>query len=225
MVITIDGPAASGKSTVAQELARKLGWYYFSTGMLYRGVAYIISRLMHKNPAYIDSLHEHDLMFISDLVYTYQENKAQLFFKNRDITPYLFEPAIDQLASIVSAYHSVRKALLDVQRHTAQSYNVIAEGRDCGSIVFPNALFKFFITASLEVRAQRKKDIHRSLHDIMEDIKQRDHRDENRTLAPLMIPQGALVLDTSLLTVQETVNIMLTHMLSDPKGASLTVAR
>lgn len=207
MVITLDGPAASGKSTLAKALAKKLGFYYLATGVLYRGVAYILFHRLF-SPAYsLAKLSVEDLAFIQSFSYSYHEGTPYLFYNNEDITPFLFNAERDQEASVVSAHPLVRNALLSLQRLFAQKYNLIAEGRDCGSLVYPNASYKFYITASLDVRAARKiKEYDLPLEEIKKELQERDERDITRSIAPLVIPQNAIIIDTSKLTIDEALS-------------------
>src|SRR5271157_5319036 len=151
MIITIDGPAASGKSSVAKDLAKKLGFYYLNTGLLYRAVAYI---LMQQKGS-LDTILPQDLEFINQLTYRYHDNVPTVLYEGNDITPMLFSASLEQGASIVSSNKAVRDALLAFQRRIAQEHDVIADGRDCGSVVFPNAEYKFFLTADVDARTQR----------------------------------------------------------------------
>lgn len=204
MVITLDGPSASGKSTLAQLVAHKLDFYYLSTGMLYRGVAYLVFHRLALAQPHSCTLDSSMLLCIQDLEYCYENNHARLLYKHEDITPHLFSRERGEEASIVSENPLVRQALLPVQRIAAQRYNLIAEGRDCGSIVFPNADYKFYITASLEARAKRIIADHKSsLQEAQEKIIQRDARDSNRTYAPLTVPENAIIIDTTSLSVEQ----------------------
>ncbi len=215
MIITLDGPSASGKSSIARILATDLRYVYLNTGLLYRALGYI---LMQRYGYTLDTLKapkEKDIQeaLIKDCFeYTYDvRTGSQIFFKKEDITSYLKTPCIDQASSIVSADEYVRFALLGVQRALGELSNLVAEGRDCGSVVFPEADYKFFITASLLVRAhrwqedQKKKGIAILLKGALESITVRDERDSHREVAPLVIPQGAYVLDTSSISISQSI--------------------
>lgn len=205
VVITIDGPAASGKSTVARELARKLGYYYLYTGLLYRAVAYVQQQ---KNLAC------DDIQYIRNLRYLYLTDGPHVFYHNNDITPFLYSSELDQQASIVASEKCVREALLPVQRQVAASYDIVAEGRDCGSVVFPNAKVKFFVTADLAVRAHRVYDDTKRLvrdktvDQIQQELKERDVRDQSRSIAPLRVPEDAVIIDTSAMTKEQAVEYL-----------------
>ncbi len=200
MIITIDGPVASGKSTIAELLAKKRGYLYLNTGLLFRAVAYLL---------YI----KNQTLNLSALTYTYtKDNGAQILYKDHNITPLLKTPEMDQLASQVATQKEVREALLVYQRQVAKEHNVVAEGRDTGTVVFPHADYKFYITASLEERAKRWQAyqlIRRNnytLEDSIAMVNERDTRDEQRNVAPLRIPTGAHVIDTSDMTIDDAVN-------------------
>lgn len=220
MIITIDGPAASGKSSVARALAQRLKIFYLYTGLLYRAVAYLlaekysdhVSQGSCSGPFKIDAS---DLSLIQKITYIYEQGQPQLFFEGKNITHFLNTPEIDQLSSLVGACKSVRDALLPVQHVIAQKYEIIADGRDCGSVVFTRADYKFYLTASLSVRAQRRfLDLKRrgevaDLEKVKIDLEERDHRDMNREIAPLKIPENGLVIDNSTMSFEETVEAFL----------------
>jgi len=218
MIITIDGPTASGKSFVARELASRLGFYYLYTGLLYRAIAYIL--ISEKNREIIKgvSFTNQELSFIKDLSYIYKGGEPHVLYKNIDISKNLYDMELAQKASIVSESSLVRTLLLSVLREISRRYNIIADGRDCGSVVFPNAQHKFFLTADVGIRAKRaSSDTRRfqgaqSLESITQEITKRDHRDQTRAVAPLVVPDGAVVVDSTELTRRETVQLFLLHI-------------
>ena len=212
MIITIDGPAASGKSTIATALANKLGYYYLSTGLFYRAVAYIFDK---------KGMTLKDLSFIKNISYIYENNKPQIMFMGEDVTQYLYDHKLSEAASMISSISEVRDALVLLQREVAKNNNVIAEGRDCGSVVFPDADYKFFLTARIEVRAKRamsdsKRNGDESLDEVVKQIKLRDKRDSERDVSPLIIPKDAIVIDNSNLNKEQTVDEFL-KVVSDSK--------
>jgi len=222
MIITIDGPVASGKSSVARALAKELKLYFLATGMLYRTIAYALINDRRYTKKDLEHPKEDDLLAVLDpkrFQYFYCPHKgAQIFFDSKDITPFLKTSDMDQAASILSADALVREVLLSWQRSFGKTFNLIAEGRDVGSVVFPDAEYKFFLTASVQVRAKRWQADQRqklvlngvegnnnfSLQEAMEKITERDQRDRNRTMAPLIKPSGAIVIDNSELDFQQT---------------------
>ena len=214
MIITIDGPAASGKSTVANFLAKKLGFYYINSGFLYRAIAYLlINHCLYKennlrNP---DPLDLKTYIDPNRLLYDFdQDYKVLIIFDGQNITPYLKTSFIDKGASIVSTNEMVRELLLDIQRVAAQKFNIVAEGRDLGSVVFPEADIKIYLTAALKARAKRwqKDQLEQgnvfSLEEAMNIIRDRDKRDKERKIAPLVIPDNAIVVNNSDMTIEST---------------------
>jgi len=216
MIITIDGPTASGKSSVARALAQKLNIYYLATGMLYRAAAYVLINEAGYTKKDLENPKEEDLQIYLDpqrFRYEYDADRGEtIFFDDTIITPFLKGSDIDEASSLLSAHPLVRKALLAMQHSFAQTFDLVAEGRDVGSVVFPNADHKFFLTASVEVRAkrwqadQKKKGNNFSLDEAVEKITERDTRDQNRKIAPLVKPEGATVIDNSALSFQQTLD-------------------
>lgn len=230
MIITIDGPAASGKTTTALLLAQQLGYHYINSGLLFRGLAYLLKQYVAEKQAsgsLEDELNTHPDLFHVDFTeellaqhnFRYSLTKNAILINNdENITPLLKSPELDRAASIVSTHPAVRQVFLDYQRKLANDYNVIADGRDCGTIVFPHADYKFFLTANLEERAFRLQQAHnaRSIpldpeysHYTIEDWKkflsERDERDSKRALAPLTPAPDAYIIDSSHMTVQEVI--------------------
>ncbi|HLW72811.1 MAG TPA: (d)CMP kinase [Candidatus Babeliales bacterium] len=222
MIITIDGPVASGKSTVSRILADKLGCYYLCSGLIYRAIAYLLVNNYGYTITTIDHIAAEDVKQCADVArlrYHYDELcQERIFFDNRDITLYLKDKFMDQVSSIVSVNRDVREAVTAIQRDIASHYNIVTDGRDVGSVVFPAAQVKFFLTASVEVRASRwrkdqeKYDNHFSLAEAVALITERDNRDKNRTIAPLIIPSDAIVIDNSELNVEQVVEKMMYYI-------------
>jgi cytidylate kinase len=227
MIITIDGPAASGKSSVAKRLAEKLHIYYLYTGLLYRAFAYLLVR-HHQHGDHLSAsggfsmavITDEDLCLIDLIVYDYCDGKPRITVDGVAITEHLYSQGISQFASFVSADQHVRERLLPVQRSVAVRYDIIADGRDCGTVVFPQADIKFYLTAAVDVRVQRiMNDSTRMIKDdeirfeaLKADLEMRDHRDQNRQIAPLKIPKDALVIDNSDLTLDQTVALFLRNI-------------
>ena len=210
--IAIDGPAGAGKSTIAKALAKELGYYYVDTGAIYRTVAYFLD-LLGISPKDADGVER----YIDELTVTieYDETGRQHMIMNgMDVTDEIRTQDISQKASLVSAHKVVRDMLLDMQRDVARHNNVIMDGRDIGTVVLPNATVKIFLTASAEVRAQRRTDEllskgqKVSYEQTLKDIKQRDHQDSNRPIAPLKQAKDAILLDTSKLDIDGVIGEM-----------------
>ena len=222
MIITIDGPVASGKSTVSRILADKLGFYYLCSGLIYRAIAYLLINNCGYTVATLDRITVEDIMQCADPVrlrYHYDELcQERVFFDNSDITLYLKDKFMDQVTSIVSVNKDVREAVTAIQRDIASHYSIVTDGRDVGSVVFPDAQVKFFLIATVEVRASRwrkdqeKYDNHFSLAEAVGLITERDDRDKSRTIAPLVIPRDAIVIDSSELDVEQVIEKMMQHI-------------
>jgi cytidylate kinase len=222
MIITIDGPVASGKSTMSRLLADKLGFYYLCSGLMYRGIAYLLVNNYGYTPETLVNIRIEDLKQCADPVrlrYDYDElSQERVFFDGNDITLYLKDTFIDKVTSIISVNEDVRKAVTTMQREIASHYNVVADGRDVGSVVFPQAQVKFFVTAAVAVRAERwrkdqeRYDNHFSADEAIALITERDDRDKNRTIAPLIIPKDAIVIDTSELSVEQATEKMMKYI-------------
>ena len=210
--IAIDGPAGAGKSTIARRLARELGYVYVDTGAIYRTVAYFFD-LWGVSPKDIDGI----TRYIDELTVgiEYDEEGIQHMIMNgMDVTDDIRTPDISQKASIVSAHAIVRDMLLDMQRDVAKRHNVIMDGRDIGTVVLPKATVKIFLTASAEVRAQRRcdemtaKGMKANYDQVLKDIQQRDHQDTHREVAPLKMCRDSVKLDTSDLDVDGVIAAM-----------------
>ena len=210
--IAIDGPAGAGKSTIARRLARELGYRYLDTGAIYRTVAYFFD-LWGVAPKDIDGIRR----YIDELTIgiSYDENGVQHMIMNgMDVTEDIRTQEIGQKASIISAHAIVRDLLLDMQRETAEKYDVIMDGRDIGTVVLPKATVKIFLTASAEVRAQRRtkelqeKGQKADYQKILKEIRQRDYQDTHRDIAPLKMARDSVKLDTSDLDIDGVIAAM-----------------
>jgi CMP/dCMP kinase len=212
-IVAIDGPAGAGKSTVARRLADALGYVLVDTGAMYRAVALAAQRA---------NVPWSDAAAAGDLARSLVERRALGFDRDptrgvrvllggEDITDAIRIPAIGMGASTVSAHGPVRDALLDLQRQAGRPGRVVLEGRDIGTVVFPAAEVKFFLTARPEVRAQRRYDelvakgARVTFQETLEDVRLRDEQDTTRALAPLRPAADAVTLDNSDLTIDETV--------------------
>jgi CMP/dCMP kinase len=204
VIVTIDGPAASGKSSVSRELARRFGWSWVSTGSFYRGIAWAagFSGLNLEDERAIVALVESDRWEVR-----LTPDQTMFFFEGVDRTEDIGKESVGAMASKISSYPLVRLALLQAQRDCAKGVaGLIAEGRDCGSVVFPAAQLKVFLTARAEDRAQRRAlEEGRSLEAMISEQTQRDHQDANRKAAPMRAPDGSHTIDTSKLGFEEVV--------------------
>ena len=210
--IAIDGPAGAGKSTIAKRLAKELGYMYVDTGAIYRTVAYFFD-LWGVAPKDIDGI----TRYIDELNIgiEYDEEGVQHMIMNGiDVTNDIRTPEISQKASLVSAHAIVRDMLLDMQRDVAKQYDVIMDGRDIGTVVLPKATVKIFLTASAEVRAQRRcdelnaKGMKANYNQVLKDIQQRDFQDTHREVAPLKMCRDSVKLDTSDLDIDGVIAAM-----------------
>ena len=209
ITVAIDGPAGAGKSTIARQLARELGYYYVDTGAIYRTVAYFLD-LLGISPKDVDGV----TRYIDELTIgiEYDETgKQHMIMNGMDVTDEIRTPDISQKASLVSAHAVVRDMLLDMQRDVAKRHNVIMDGRDIGTVVLPRATVKIFLTASPEVRAQRRcdemlaKGQKANFQQVLKDIQQRDYQDSHREIAPLKQAKDAVKVDTSNLDINGVV--------------------
>lgn len=211
--IAIDGPAGAGKSTLARAVAKELGYVYVDTGAIYRTVGYHMS-MMGIGPRDVDGvtrlIDDVNLKIVYDA-----EGLQHMLLGGYDVTGEIRTQEMGDYASKLSTLKVVRDFLLDVQRQLAETHNVVMDGRDIGTVVLPNADVKIFLTASPEVRAQRrflelqqKGDRKTTLQKVLQEIKERDERDANRPIAPLKPAEDSVLLDTSELGLQEAVAAM-----------------
>ena len=207
-VIAIDGPTASGKGTIAQRIAGRLGFHYLDSGALYRLLAW---RALRRG---VDASDEGGL---TDLASTLQPRfeAGRILLDGEDVTDAIRAEAISQAASRVAVHPAVRRALLDLQRRCRAAPGLVADGRDMGTVIFPAAPLKVFLTASAERRAERRykqlisKGISTTLPSLRADLEARDARDSSRSTAPLKSAQDARLLDNSDLTVEKSVDLVL----------------
>ena len=208
-VITIDGPSASGKGTLAILLADRLNWEILDSGALYRAFAYFSISENNKK------LIEENLKKIS---FHIVDNSIQVLFKNEDISNYLRTEKTAIQASKISSMPSTREILLPIQRLFSETSNLIADGRDMGSVVFPDANLKFFLDAAPEVRAKRrylelqKKGQEVNMHDLINDIVERDKKDRTRELSPLIKTEDSILLDSKNLNQESILAEALQHI-------------
>lgn len=207
-IVTIDGPAGAGKTTVSKALAKALDCVYVDTGALYRGVAYEIDRQRvdwKDETALVAFLKSLDLNFIM------AGQNLTLTSSGHDISCLIRTPKISMLASATSALPAVRRALLGIQKQIADTRDAVFEGRDMGTAVFPDAPFKFFLFADIQIRARRRCDEtgpDAKLDRIKADMSKRDHDDTSRAASPLKPAQDAISVDSTHMTVAQVVETM-----------------
>ncbi len=209
-IITIDGPAGAGKTTVSKLLSQKLGIIYVDTGAIYRGVAFEIKNqnIEWENDSILETFLEGlDLNFIK------KNGFLLLMSSGRDISKFIRTPEISMLASSSSARPQVRAALLDIQRKIAKTEDAVFEGRDMGTVVFPKAEYKFYLFADLTVRAKRRYDEMpdkvKNINKVEQEIQTRDNNDSQRETAPLKPAADAIEIDSTFLTIEQVVEKML----------------
>ena len=205
--IAIDGPAGAGKSTIAKQLAKELGYYYVDTGAIYRTVAYFMD-LLGVSPKDADGVQRYIDELTINIEYD-EDGRQHMIMNGMDVTDDIRTPEISRMSSEISAHAVVRSVLLDMQRDVAKKHNVIMDGRDIGTVVLPRANVKIFLTASPEVRATRRhaemlaKGSKDSYEKVLADIKKRDHNDSTREIAPLKQAKDAILVDTSSMEIDE----------------------
>lgn len=211
MNIAIDGPAGSGKSTIARMLAKQIGFLYVDTGAMYRAMALFCIRngMDVKNEELVSSRVEEMQVSIA-----YENDVQQVYLNNENVSEYIRSPQVSAATSTIAAYRAVRQKLLSLQREIASNHDVIMDGRDIGTHILPQAECKIYLTASVETRARRRyqellekgEDV--EMDDICEDIRKRDERDMNREIAPLRQAEDAVLLDSSDLTIDQVLDRM-----------------
>ena len=216
MVITIDGAAGVGKTSTAKELAKRLGYQYFDTGAMYRAVTLFFIR------------EKVDLSSKSDVITSLRaiklkidfssESEMKVFLDDDDISLKIRSQEVTNKVSAVSALPDVRDMIVKIQRSFTLNGNFIVEGRDIGTVVFPDAKYKFFLQADYDIRAERRlADFERlneakNINDIKEDLEKRDKYDSTRKLSPLKKPDNAIIIDTTNCSLEEQVNEILKHI-------------
>ncbi len=212
LLITIDGPAGAGKTTVSKELASRLGYRYIDTGALYRGIAHQVAAngISPSDDSALERL-------CAGITLDFKESNdgLRLICNGRDITDEIRTPEITMLASAVSARPVVRKALLGFQRELGRNKAAVFEGRDMGTVVFPDADVKFFLTANLSTRARRRHAElggRQTLQEVEAEMRKRDENDSRRQVAPLIPAQDAVIIDSTGLSVDQVVDKMLEYI-------------
>jgi len=215
IVVAIDGPAGSGKSTISRLLARELGYTYIDTGAMYRAMGVAASRSGVEpvgGPA-IDRLCE-----TTDIRLVPEDGANRVILNGEDVTEEIRTPGASMMASRVSALKAVRERLLGLQREMGRAGGVVMDGRDIGTVVFPDAQVKFFLVADLEERARRRqaeleaKGSAPGFDATLEDMRRRDRDDTDREIAPLKKAEDAVLVDTTVMTIDDAVSFVLEHV-------------
>jgi cytidylate kinase len=221
VIIAIDGPAGSGKSTIAQKVARRLGMTYLDTGAMYRAVTLLA---MEQGVSMEDDAALGSLALAMELdVRPDPSGSPRVFLGERDVTDAIRTPAVSQKVSLVAAHQTVRRALTRRQRRLASKGDMVLEGRDIGTDVFPDAQYKFYLDASVEMRAQRrlrdleKAGVKTTLEEVMADVKARDDRDMNRAVGGLRKTADSIVMDHSELTVEQSAEELFQYIRRNPR--------
>lgn len=206
-IIALDGPSGSGKSTIANILAKKLKISYLNTGSMYRAVTlfFLENNIKKSDKIDIDLLRKINIDIKEDRV----------FLNEKDVSEKIRNKEVTENVSWVSSISLVRKYLVDMQRKISQNKSIILDGRDIGTVVFPNAKYKFFLVASSEIRAKRRyeqNEIDKSLEEIQKDIEKRDYLDSHREISPLKKAKDAIEIDSSNLTIDETIEEIINKM-------------
>jgi cytidylate kinase len=216
-VIAIDGPSASGKGTIAKRVAASLGFHYLESGALYRVVALLALRQGLKDEASVAAAAAGMDVFFQD---------DEIFLEDEEVSPHIRHEEVANRASDVARMPAVRRALLERQRSFRRDPGLVADGRDMGTVVFPDAALKIFLTASAEVRAQRRykqlieKGIAANLGALSRDLAERDKRDATRAVAPLIPAPDSQVLDSSALSIEEVVEQILKVWAGGPRAGA-----
>ena len=209
MIIAIDGPAASGKSTTSRGVATRMGITYLDTGAMYRAITL---GLMEHGVSFkaLGSITE--FLDTVNIYFGDSNSDNKIFLNDRSVTDQIRSSSVTEKVSEVSAINVVRDSMVQIQREIADNTDCVLEGRDIGTVVFPNADFKFFLVAGLEIRAlRRQKDLNKigekkTIDEIKADIRLRDELDTNRDNSPLLKAKDAIEIDTTGLSINETVN-------------------
>ena len=221
MIIAIDGPAGSGKTTTARKVAQILGFIHINTGAMYRGIAlkFIREKVNLDDTSAIERiLNNTQLDFAGP-------NNAILYMDGEDISAEIISSMVTENVSQISSISEVRVKLVKYQRKMAQDQNVVLDGRDIGTVVFPNADYKFYLIADIEVRAERRKQEievtgdHMTKEEIIMFIKDRDQKDSSRQHSPLMKAEDAIEVDTTDLKIEEQINYIINIVNYNQKGA------
>ena len=217
IAVAVDGPAGAGKSSISKIVAKKLGYLYIDTGAMYRSVTWAV---LHNHIDVNNQKAVEALLPELDLTMEASDDSCKVFIAGQDVTDFIRTPQVNNAVSIVASYKGVRQYLVERQRLMAEAGGVILDGRDIGSVVLPNAELKIYLTASVEARAMRrylevKGTVNeQTLEDIKDSVMQRDDMDKNRKECPLIQVEDAVLVDSSEMTFDETVEHIL-HLVQE----------
>ena len=217
IAVAVDGPAGAGKSSISKIVAKKLGYLYIDTGAMYRSVTWAV---LHNHIDVNNQKAVEALLPELDLIMEASDDLCKVFIAGQDVTDFIRTPQVNNAVSIVASYKGVRQYLVERQRLMAEAGGVILDGRDIGSVVLPNADLKIYLTASVEARAMRrylevKGTVNeQTLEDIKDSVMQRDDMDKNRKESPLIQVEDAVLVDSSEMTFDETVEHIL-HLVQE----------
>lgn len=217
IAVAVDGPAGAGKSSISKIVAKKLGYLYIDTGAMYRSVTWAV---LHNHIDVNNQKAVEALLPELDLTMEASDDSCKVFIAGQDVTDFIRTPQVNNAVSIVASYKGVRQYLVERQRLMAEAGGVILDGRDIGSVVLPNAELKIYLTASVEARAMRrylevKGTVNeQTLEDIKDSVLQRDDMDKNRKESPLIQVEDAVLVDSSEMTFDETVEHIL-HLVQE----------
>lgn len=217
IAVAVDGPAGAGKSSISKIVAKKLGYLYIDTGAMYRSVTWAV---LHNHIDVNNQKAVEALLPELDLTMEASDDSCKLFIAGQDVTDFIRTPQVNNAVSIVASYKGVRQYLVERQRIMAKAGGVILDGRDIGSVVLPNADLKIYLTASVEARAMRRylevkgTSNEQMLEDIKDSVIQRDDMDKNRKESPLIQVEDAVLVDSSDMTFDETVEHIL-HLVQE----------
>ncbi len=217
-VIAVDGPAASGKSTTAKGLAKKLEYVYIDTGAMYRACGLYA---LNKNIPLSDLEALKSMLETIDIKIEYSNSGNKIFLNGEDVTNRIREEEITKISSEIAVIGIVRKKMVELQRKMGENGGVILDGRDIGTVVFPNADFKFFMSASVQVRATRRweelkaRGVEISYEEVEKELIWRDKNDSTREISPLRKADDAILIDTSNLSIEEQVEFLYNYIIEN----------
>jgi cytidylate kinase len=221
LIVTIDGPAASGKSTTARTVARRLGYKYLDTGAMYRAIGL---KALKTGVSVEDEAAMAELARGTEVDVRTLSSGTRVILDGVDVTDELRSPDVSAAASAVAALGTVRERMVEIQRNVGAEGGIVAEGRDIGSVVFPDAEVKIYLDADLTTRAERRKrelngkGTPVELGKVERDIRSRDKSDSNRSHSPLVVPEGAVIVDTTHLTIEEQIEEVLREVRGRMQG-------